>query len=160
AVAAMFLVTSCSAGSAVDNRGEPDDAGGDRAVAQLLESNPAGLIYVWSPHMPDSVRGIETVTAGAQALDLPLEVWRDPRATSGVGPAAHARVLWEHGLHTHYPALFVYRDRHIVGSAVFGIKSEEKYTRIVESILNGPEPAAPSAQPAPALLDISTQEEA
>ena len=50
----------------------------DRDLSRLVNKNSQGLIYVWSPGMPLSVRGISEIRRVANDLNLPLKIVVDP----------------------------------------------------------------------------------
>jgi len=94
---------------------------------RLLHAQRAGVIYLWSPHMPYSVRGAREAAAVAARLQLNLTLlldpFADPRLAAQTGrsqglPAAALRTvqapaLLARGATQHFPTVIVFRDGHL-----------------------------------------------
>jgi hypothetical protein len=106
----------------------------DADLAAFLEQNPQAAIYVWSPHMPLSVRGIPAFLQAARELALPALLLLDPQADDAYArrvanlaalPAEALRRLRSLSLIRraallHYPSVLVFSGGALRGSAIAG----------------------------------------
>jgi hypothetical protein len=60
----------------------------DRALRELLQSEPRFVLCVWSPHMPLSVEAVHELTHAGRALGIRVVPVLDPRADAGYARAA------------------------------------------------------------------------
>lgn len=110
-----------------------------------------GLVYVWSPKMPLSMLGIETIEKVAESLGLPLQLRVDPRISdeeiaytmeySGLPPQYFVRAdspeLEAWGMRIHYPALFYIADGKIPVDPLHGYRGEIGYREWLAKVLTG-----------------------
>lgn len=124
----------------------------DKDLEKLLEDKKNGLIYVWSPHMTLSVRGISEIAMAAQDLGLPVDLVMDAMADDGLAhetlkknrvPASdgalkrlRSRALIGMNANLHYPTLILYKDKKVCGTLQRGHRSREIWRQIAESILS------------------------
>ncbi len=100
-----------------------DDADLTEAIsAGSATGTPRGIVYVWSPHMPYSVHGLQDVLDLGQRLELPVIALLDPdadwqlaaRVAEVAGLPGHAlramrsNRLFDLGVTLHYPTLLVF----------------------------------------------------
>jgi hypothetical protein len=101
----------------------PSERFTDGDLERLKRSGTSALIYLWSPHMPLSIRGFADAQASAHRHGLQFEPILDPQAEAAVtaralkqNPAIPSRArrraisieLLERGAHLHYPATLVF----------------------------------------------------
>ncbi len=100
----------------------------DRILKKSGKNKSAGLIYVWSPHMYLSIRGLEEARALGKKLKIPVTVLLDPRANTNTAKKElrrnhvkeeHTRRLASIELDrrmqsSHYPTYFFYRNGKII----------------------------------------------
>lgn len=94
----------------------------DRDLARLLDTAGRGAIYLWSPHMPYSLRGAVEAKHLLEGLGLTAVLLLDPRAESSMAQRARrthrlpddamrrirADALWRIGATQHYPTVVVF----------------------------------------------------
>jgi hypothetical protein len=131
----------------------------DEALRATLAAHPRGMIYVWSPGMPLSVRGLAEARGVANSLGIAFTaVVADARAgeLDVVRPApADARTLDALELvyrdaTVHYPTALFYADGRPLGTAVPGYKSPDTYASLARERFAGATPPPPPAPPVPA----------
>jgi hypothetical protein len=127
----------------------------DDDLRRLLDASPAGVIYLWSPHMPLSVDGVAQARAAAKARTLEVTVLLDPQSNRDFA----ARVAAERGLPAdalraadsveltfrdvlvHAPSLQAYAHGQLRGSPFPGYHTADEYGGFVDRVLG----AAPRA---------------
>ena len=151
-VTRVTWTTGCAA--AIDRRARPRLAAPRVTDADLtaLLRHGRGVVYVWSPHMPLSVDAIAPLSAAARAHDLMLTLVLDP----GADRAFAARIATERGLPAsalrvadsvelqfrdvlvHAPAVQVYANGRMVGSAFPGGHTTDEYDVYFRRVLTAP----------------------
>ena len=129
---------SCEAVAHVDRSTIPDEPMG-RACG--------GVIYVWSPLMPLSRRGIQEIHSATEDLGISLTVveassiYEHAETVAGEtvagkagGPSTDALVesLIARGATTHFPAVILHRGGDLLGGAILGFKTADTYRRMIE----------------------------
>jgi hypothetical protein len=113
----------------------------DHDLAALVSGGRAGVVYVWSPHMPLSVDGYGAITAAAAARGMTVHAILAPGADAAFARTSLARgglpesalrvadsiELWHRDVHLHTPAILVYARGRVVGDAWPGYHSAEEY---------------------------------
>ena len=119
----------------------PAPAFNDADLAGVLAASGQGVLYLWSPHMPLSVDGYQTVAAAATARGLAVEPLLDPAADRAFARTeAAARALPPSALRVadavelqfrelalHAPSALVYARGRFVGSPLRGFRTAEEY---------------------------------
>jgi len=96
----------------------------DQDLANLLASASRGVIYVWSPHMPYSVRGAVEARRLIDQLELTPILLLDPNADAALASREReghvlpvsamrrmqATSLWRMGVTQHFPTVVVFAD--------------------------------------------------
>lgn len=122
----------------------------DQDLRAALRGKKSGLVYIWSPYMPYSLRGLPEAKKLAQAKGLDFIVACDPAARSGAKkdaikknswPKEYARTLRSvdlmmRGMSIHYPALIVYKNHGFVSPMLPGYEAPEMLERFVDRYLN------------------------
>ena len=126
-------VRSCEAMEHVDRSTTSDDPMG-RACS--------GVIFVWSPLMPLSRRGIQEIHSATEDLGISLTVVEassiyehaETVAGGAGGPSTDPLVesLIARGATTHFPAVVLHREGDLLGGAILGFKTAETYRRMIE----------------------------
>ena len=116
------------------NRG---DVFTDHALSARLARGDAGVILVWSPHMPLSVDQYEVLVPVTRDLGLALVVVLDPSADPGYARrTARERGLPDaalvplggieltfRGMTTHAPSVQAFADGRLVGPVLYGYRA-------------------------------------
>lgn len=125
----------------------------DADLEALVASGSAGVLYVWSPHMPLSVDGYRALAAAAGARGVSIHVMLAPGADrafaraslsrGGLPPealrVADAVELHYRDVHLHTPAVLAFAKGHIAGDAWPGYHSADEYGAFLDRAL-GPRP--------------------
>ncbi|MEQ1856098.1 MAG: hypothetical protein ABL963_06500 [Longimicrobiales bacterium] len=115
-------------------------------AARAIEACPAacrGIVYAWTPRMPLSRSGIPNVVEAARASGLSVtlvsteELLDYAERRNGHTGVAFADAMLAAGVLTHAPALVVYAEREVVGTAILGYKSAAAYASLVSERLGG-----------------------
>jgi len=123
----------------------------DEELASRLARGDAGVILVWSPHMPLSVDQYDVLASVTRELGLALVAVLDPEAD----PAYGRRVARERGLPdavlqpldgielafrgmtTHAPSVQVFADGRLVGPVLYGYRAAETARLAIRGVLTG-----------------------
>jgi hypothetical protein len=120
----------------------------DQDLAKLLADQKNGILYIWSPNMSLSQKGVHDIAASAKDLGLNLTYLMDPVADEGYArefikkqnlpKEATRRVasleIGGRGATLHYPSLMLYRDGKVCGTVQRGYRDEVQYRIIIEKI--------------------------
>lgn len=125
----------------------------DARLRDLLRATPRGMVYVWSPGMPLSVRGLGEARAAARALGIAFTaVVADAADGATLGaPTMDALELVYRNATIHYPTALFYRDGAFAGSVVAGYKDRDGYAALGRERLAAP----PRARPVPLVPDAA-----
>jgi hypothetical protein len=121
----------------------------DADLQGLLTSGRAGLVYVWSPHLPLSVDGYAQAVAAARVRGLTVHPVLAPGADRAFARASLARgalpddalrtadsiELWFRDVHLHAPSVLVFARGRIVGDAWPGFHTDGEYGEFIERAL-------------------------
>ena len=122
------------------NRDSMRNAFTDASLDSLMRANARGLVYVWSPRMPLSVKGLTEARAAARTMGIPFTAvvaetndteLREltTRLPNVVTTADQQRMesleLVYRNATIHYPATLFYRDGRIVDGVFAGYKNRE-----------------------------------
>lgn len=111
----------------------------DKDLAKFVEENKTGAIYVWSPRMTLSQRGITEIKKAAANLKLPLLVLLDKEVPEGelkklrkdLGPVVTTQVdsleLRMRSVGQHFPALLVFKDSKILSGVKYGFEKSDRF---------------------------------
>ena len=120
----------------------------DADLEKILNKNKNGVIYIWSPNMSLSQRGVHEIQKAAKKVNLPVTYMMDPVADETFAkefikeqklpePAmkrVNSRELAGYGATIHYPALIVYRNGKICKTVQRGYRDQEAYRKIIDGI--------------------------
>ena len=137
---AAFDPGGCLTGTTIVQRSfNPDSAQHaftDSSLDSLLSTNGRGLIYVWSPRMPLSVKGMEEARAAATSLGLAFTALAAQANEAELRelhvPLANQRRLESLELvyrnaTIHYPTVVLYNQKRIIDGAYPGYKNRATY---------------------------------
>ncbi|WP_413289411.1 hypothetical protein [Bdellovibrio sp. HCB337] len=119
----------------------------DADLAKTMKAHKWGIIYVWTPYMPLSVKGLAEIKAAVKAEGGHLTVLMDPKAhineakkwaekgmvqKSEMTPVASTELVSrEMGLH--YPVTYIYKDQFVSNRDYVGHKSAKVFKRWIAS---------------------------
>jgi len=121
----------------------------DGDLTRVLATAQNGLLYLWSPHMPYSVQGLEEIRELAARRRLTLVALLDPSAdctlavriaaTRGFPRKALAYTLAErlfaHGATLHYPTLVLFREGRLLAAMLPGYVGVNVYQAFIDERL-------------------------
>lgn len=111
----------------------------DKDIGAFVKDKKTGAIYIWSPRMILSQKGIPEITKAAAALKLPLLVLLDKDVPAKevkqlrkvLGPVAVKQVdsleLRMREIGQHFPALIVFKDSKILSEVKYGFEKSDRY---------------------------------
>lgn len=115
------------------------DALTDDRLRTLLAAHARGVVYVWSPRMPWSVRGLAEAQSAANSLgiaftavvaDADLDEVRAADVDPIHGHRLDALDLVYRNATQHYPSVLFYRDGALLDVAIPGYKNRDTYREI------------------------------
>ena len=118
----------------------------DEDLNYLMKVLPGGIVYVWSPHMPYSMKGIRIIQAVGDRLRLPVFLLVDPHANRTLALDAQrifqlgdkdmrpvgSWTLIQRNITTQFPSVVVFKNGNLRGGTIPGVKSEEHYLKLIE----------------------------
>lgn len=121
----------------------------DADLADLLREHQAGVVFVWSPHMPLSPLSLLQMREAAKRRDLPVFGVLDPFANEQAAhEAAEEHDLPEDDLRrlqslelimrnmtVHYPSAYVFRDGRLIGHMRLGYEEAYVYDHWLGQVL-------------------------
>lgn len=121
----------------------------DPYFESIAAANPSGVIYLWSPHMPYSLKGWEPVREAARKAGLPVFAVLDPHASplllsempaefNALKASSRRLEAWEliqRGVGQHYPTTVLFSRGRVVGPVFPGVKSEGQYAEFFKEYL-------------------------
>jgi hypothetical protein len=132
-------------------RANPGDGFTDEVLASRLARRDAGVILVWSPHMPLSVDQYAELASVTRDMGLALVTVLDPGADAdyarrvarerGLPDAALRRLdgieLAFRGMTTHAPSVQVFAEGRLVGPVLYGYRARETARLAIQGVLAG-----------------------
>lgn len=121
----------------------------DQELNSFLEKNEKGIVFVWSPHMPCSVKGLHAIQKTAEVMQLPLLALLDPASNlafakklarkekfqeSTLRPVRSLELILR-GMTNYPPALQVFSQKAFRGPVFRGFQDNTNYQRFIESNL-------------------------
>lgn len=111
----------------------------DERLRDEIRAHDRGIIYVWSPRMPLSVRGLYEAEAAARQLRVAFTAVvadAEPEETAASGVSSRywrsmdAIELVYRNATIHYPSALFYKEGSIVGTAIPGFKRRDMYVSL------------------------------
>ena len=132
----------------------------DIALDSLLHANHRGLIYVWSPRMPLSVKGLAEARAAAQTMGIAFtalaaessdaELRESPVSVADQQRFESLELVYRNAT-IHYPSVLLYDNGHVIDGVYPGYKNRATYALFArEQFANQNSAAATSATYNPA----------
>jgi hypothetical protein len=144
----------CRASSTVHRRsfesGDSANQFTDADLSKLLRATDSGMIYIWSPRMPLSIRGLGEARGAARRLGISLTALAAdalPSEVHGARVPADGKRLVEslelmyRGATLHYPTVLFFKHSALAGLAIPGYKEHTTYEQLYRETLVG-EPAS------------------
>ncbi|HEY7395983.1 MAG TPA: hypothetical protein VH559_14110, partial [Gemmatimonadaceae bacterium] len=136
------------------NGNETSAAFTDDDLRTLVRQNTSGMIYVWSPGMPLSIRGLDEARAAARTLGIaftavvadatPAEL----RAVdASIARSMSSVELLYRNATIHYPSITFYQNGALLGSAIPGYKQRDTYVTLAREAFARPTQPPPSTTP-------------
>lgn len=113
----------------------------DKKIEKYIKSKKTGAIYIWSPRMGLSEKGLKEIQAASKAMKLPVLLLMD----KDVSEKEHATLSKKIGkdltrrldsfdfkmrnTSMHFPALMVFKDGKILSGVKYGYENAEGYQR-------------------------------
>lgn len=125
----------------------------NKTLADVIQTNKNGLIYLWSPHMPLSVQGLKEIRQAAKSMNLPLLVlcestanfellahWIENKtiSSSEIITLNYDRldpIFQEKLTYVHFPTLFIYKKAKLLDNGIPGYENFPRYRSLIESVL-------------------------
>ncbi len=119
----------------------------DKELSEFVLKNKTGVIYVWSPRMDLSVKGISEIRKAAQDKKLPLLILLDKDVTpaeklkleKSVGKDAVKTVdsfeLRMRHAELHFPAILVFKNKKILSEVKYGYEKADRYKLDLDNFL-------------------------
>lgn len=126
----------------------PGDYFSDKDLRSHIEKNKTGIIYVWSPRMGLSEKGIPEIQKAARDKNLPLLILMGKdvpdveyiKLRSKLGDKVTKRVdsleFKLRNVDQHYPAILVYKNSKIVSGVKYGFEKADLYRRDIDQFLS------------------------
>lgn len=147
----------CEEAAPVGERSAPEDEAQkngftDDDLQQTLRRLDTGVIFLWSPHMPLSVSGYDSISAAADRLGLPLVPLLDPMADAGYAattataagipevalrPLASIELTFRN-LTTHAPSIQLFAGGRLLDAMLPGYRDAEYYGDYIAERLAAP----------------------
>lgn len=121
----------------------------DKDLQLLLNKGSAGVIYIWSPHMPLSISGIREISALAKRLKIDLSILMDPNASqdsavrsvkqnhlvsSSTVKLAASELIQRNSIY-HFPSYVFFKDHKILGDSRLGYDEPKRLEQVVREKL-------------------------
>ena len=123
----------------------------DDELRRVMAEHERGVIYLWSPHMPLSIDGLDSVWRAASSRGLTVTVVLNPDASRTLAAAIAAERGWPlstlqasdsveltfRALLIHAPAVQAHVDGRLVGSPFPGYHSVDEYAAYFDRVSPG-----------------------
>jgi hypothetical protein len=119
----------------------------DDKLSKFISDNQTGAIYVWSPRMGLSEKGMEQIKLASKKKKIPLLVLLDKEVSKnevaklkkkyGTGSIIQADSfeLKMRNVSQHFPALLVFKDKKILTKVKYGYEKASQYELDLERML-------------------------
>ncbi len=116
---------------------------GDRYLFSQM-SKKEGLIYLWSSHMPLSVKGLYQIQKAAGKLKLPVIYLQDEKSeilkTKDLPLYFRTQIksfeLKMRNAYLHYPTVLGFKDGRIINTIKYGYENKDGYEKDIKTIFN------------------------
>ncbi len=119
----------------------------DKDLAEFVSKNKTGVIYVWSPRMDLSVKGIAEIKKAAKDKKLPLLILLDKDVSAAeksqlekalgkdVVKTADSFELRMRHVEMHFPAVLVFKNKKMVSKVKYGYEKADRYKLDLDNFL-------------------------
>lgn len=119
----------------------------DQEIEKFITNKKTGIIYVWSPRMGLSEKGLKEIKLASKAMKLPVLLLMDKDVTDKeyetlskkIGQEVTRRIdsfdFKMRNVSMHFPALMVFKDGKILSGVKYGYENAEGYQRDLRSKL-------------------------
>jgi hypothetical protein len=121
----------------------------DLDLITSVEQNKKGIVFVWSPHMPCSVKGLHSIQKTAEVMHLPLIALLDPASNRAFAKklaqkekfpdtvlrTVDSMELLLRGMTQYLPSVQIFSNQVMQGPVFRGFQDNTNYQRFVESNL-------------------------
>jgi hypothetical protein len=119
----------------------------DQNLREFIDASPKGIIYVWSPRMPLSVKGIIEIKKVAANKKLPLLILLHKDVAASEVKKLAMEIGRENvrqvdsfefkmrNIDQHYPAILVFKDGKIMPEVKYGHEKAKRYQLDIERML-------------------------
>lgn len=120
----------------------------DKDLAAFVAKNKTGAIYVWSPRMDLSLKGIKEIQAAAREKKLPLLILLDKDVSESERQSLEKKLGKEttkiadsfelnmRHVQMHFPALLVFKDQKILPGVKYGHEKAHRYKLDLDNLLS------------------------
>ena len=125
---------------AIPNKVAPND---DKSLKRKI-AKKNGLIYIWSPQMPLSYRGINSILTAAKKKNIDVTIYMDPTARLPINHPYKKEYLNRidsfdlkmRDAYMHLPALFAYKNGQMMDPVKYGYEMPEGYEKDIKNVFN------------------------
>jgi hypothetical protein len=116
----------------------------DIDLARTIKKNPSGIIYIWSPGMPLSEKGLLELEAITKPNKIHLTTLIDPQSSQFITKEfdldqnhkkALANKLQRLGALNHFPAIIFYKDGKIITPILHGYEAPQGMKKFIQEHL-------------------------
>lgn len=123
----------------VQKNGNPRDIFGDDLLKSKMSLNK-GIIYLWSTHMPLSVKGIPNIKKAAKELNVKLIILQDENSHELQGLNIATQKLKSFDLkmrnaYLHFPTLLAFDQGLIKNTIKYGYEKTDEYKKDIQNML-------------------------
>lgn len=122
----------------------------DQDIRKIIKESKNGVIYIWSPEMPYSVKAIKQIEKAAKEMNVKLDILLSPTsdiklanktANKNKLPRSYLRrhvseELHHRGIDLHYPSLITYKDYKLNRYARHGYETNKYYSHYLKRIFS------------------------
>lgn len=146
----QYLMATCILSMAVHAVASGEAAAvSDADVSAILEREPQGVFYAWSPHMPLSVDGLREILVAGERLDITVIPLLSSHSNSNYArDRIHGRglpesvlrqgrspLLIERDLFVHAPAILIFAEGGFVSPVLPGFRYANDYVELIDRFL-------------------------
>lgn len=119
----------------------------DKDIAEFVEKNKKGVIYIWSPRMTLSQKGIPEIKKAASNLKVPVLVLLDKEVSKkelkklqkALGRIDTAQVdsfeFRMRNVGQHFPAVLVFKDSKFISGVKYGFEKSDRFQSELTNLL-------------------------
>ena len=119
-------------------------------IQKIIKESKNGVIYIWSPEMPYSVKAIEQIEKATKKMNVKLDILLSPNSDFNLAkkaankhklPKSYLRrhvseELHHRGIDLHYPSLITYKNYSLNRFARYGYETHKYYSHYLKRIFS------------------------